>query len=404
MSSSENSSRDFSLNFFFWTSSLFFQLFAISASTFLPLFWSSKGFPDYQIAEIDGLSFSFSIIGPVFAAYNLKRLSYRSFVSGSFFFASIGSFVLFWSSSIFLQISGLLFSLIGAGVCATLVPLSAVVLLSQSKFGAEYGKYRKMGSIGFLSGLLLSGLGADYFGALVYPLFVSFGFLCAAVLFSFVSFPDDSLLLKEEFRIRDIYRSKLKNQINSSSTLLIFGFSQLLIWSSFSQCFRYLPLRMTQMGSSAIFISITVSLLGIVAIFSIAWVGRISDKIGARYLWPIIPIFLSLRVAILSFPEDNFYWFIPMQILHIPTWVLNDILLVRFLRDRREELGALSISLLTQIGMTLGLGMGSYLMSFAIPVWGLKDSFFWVSLIPLICVPIFFLKWTHSTDLNLKNN
>jgi len=399
MSYSSGSSSEFNRNFILWTSSLFFQLFAISASTFLPLFWSSRGFPDYQIAEIDGLSFSFSIVGPLFAAYNLKRLSYRIFVTASFVLAGLGSFLLYYSSSFLLQISGLLFSLIGAGVCATLIPLSAVVLLSESKFGAEYGKYRKIGSMGFLSGLLLSGLGADYFGSSIYPLFITFGFLCAALLFSFVRFPDESLLLKEELRIRDLFRPKLIDQIYSCRTLLLFGLSQVLIWSSFSQCFRYLPLRMTQMDSSAIFISLTVSLLSVVVIFSISLIGRISDRIDSRYLWPIIPFSLFLRLGLLSFPEDNYYWFLPMQVLHIPTWALNDILLVRFLRDRRGELGALSISLLTQIGMTLGLGLGSYIMSFAIPLWGLKESFFWVSLIPLLCTPIFFMKWTHSRIL-----
>lgn len=373
----------------------------------MPLYFISLGLDKADAAGIDSLAFFLSLAGVFSTSILLSRLSYRSLVVFSFIISGIFASLVSIHFSFMVKLVSLLLCFLGMAISATLLPLSAIFLLSGARFGAEYGRYRRVGSMGFLAGLIVSGICADLSSPWVYPILTGAGFILAGIAFSRLEFPKESGIMtlatslkSLESKIDKKFKFSLQffvDKIRGNYVLLMFGISQLIIWSAFSVCFRYLPLRMSEMGSSSILISITLAILGVVAIFSIGLIGQITDSINIRFLWPLVPVFLSIRVILLGIPDSNFYWFMPMQLLHVPTWVLNDILVLRFLRDKGNELGALRISILSQLGMISGLSLGSFLMSKAIPQFGLQGSFLYVGLLPMLFVPIFLMSWSSGT-------
>ncbi len=384
MSSDSSTPVADSRSLFFWNLSLFFQLFGVAAGTFLPLYWLSLDFSKSSVAQMDSLGFLLSVIGPLLPAFYLRRVSYKLFVSLSFIFSGLFSFLFFLSGQFYVQLSSFVLVLLGMGISATIVPLSVVIMLSSASFGREYGGYRRTGSYGFLLGLIVSGYSSDILGARMYPFFAGIGFIGAGLSFLMVHVDSENRIFKRVFSLR---------RILVSSDLLLFGLSQLVVWASLAICFRYLPLRMVQMGSSSLLISVVVSLYGLLAIISLKWIGDLSDSVSIRLLWGTLPLALFLRIISLYLPEENYFWFIPLQILHIPTWVLNDILTVRYLSEKRDTIGALNVSVLTQLGMIFGMAIGSFLMYLALLVWELRDSFMILSVFPLLFYPVFVMKW-----------
>lgn len=374
---------------FFWNLSLFFQLLGGASATFIPLYWLSLDYSKASVAEFDSIGFFLSLVGPILAGFIIGRVSFKLFVAITFVMSGFFSILIVLGESFFLKFTGFTFILLGLSITSTLVPLSVIVMLQGSSFGLEYGTYRRIGSYGFILGLLLAGVFADIYGPGIYPIIAGLGFILSGLCFYIAPIPSRFGLFLKNFSIKKLF---------VSWDLLFFGFAQIIIWASLCVSLRYLPIRMDQMGSSSLIISITISCFGLFAILSLRFIGFLADRVSSRLLWGVIPFFLSLRILLLYFPEENFFWFIPMQVLHIPTWVLYDVLTVYYLKEKREELGAVPISVLTQIGMFLGFSIGSFLMSISLPVFGLKDSFLILSIFPIIFCPIFMMKWTKLSQ------
>lgn len=371
-----------------WKLSLLFQLFAISASTYLPLYFISLGLNASDVAKLDATAFILSLSGPILVLVLLPKMNgiFLSFLA--LFVAGLSGILLGTGTEINYKYE--LFAILTTclGIANTSIPLLAVNSIGvttlpesisdekskiKSNFGSEYGAYRVFGSFGFISGLLLSGILTDYFSTRFIPILCGISSLLAAFFII-------NILQHEKIQKIDPVIFKNKSQLLDLVGFFLF---QVLIWAGLAVIFRYLPLRMKEMGASGVFISLTLVVLGLTALFSLKKVGKITDHLPLKKSWLIVPIFCCIRIISIALPISNLFWFFPIQLLHIPTWVLNDILTMRFLHEKKQELGGLLITVITQLSNGLGLALGSYLMSHLIQDYGLRSSFFWISVVPL---------------------
>jgi len=98
----------------------------------------------------------------------------------------------------------------------------------------------------------------------------------------------------------------------------------------------------------------------------------------------IIPIFTSIRLVLMYLPDQNYHWFNLIQLLHIPTWVLVDILQIKFIRQFSDrELWPKSHALLN-ISLSLGNACGSAIGAFIANEYGLRTVFLYTAPIPLL--------------------
>ena len=97
----------------------------------------------------------------------------------------------------------------------------------------------------------------------------------------------------------------------------------------------------------------------------------------------IIALSLSLRILLTGLPLPSDRYFLLIQFLHVPTWVLNDIFSMKYMKQRDSEFGVLHIGVLLQIAITIGMVLGSFAMSRILRIVDLSTALYMASLIPL---------------------
>jgi len=277
-------------------------------------------------------------------------------------------------------------TLVCIAVVNALVPILSLGMIRDAatksglNFGAEYGAYRQYGSLGFMSGLLACGLFTDWLSPKAIPVLLAFGGLVCA------------FYLKEAKPKEPELSTDQTGYLATRISLLPFFFLQLFVWSGFCIFFRYLPIRMREMGASSLEISITAVLLGLINIVCIKQTGHISERYSFRFLALIVLTFTALRIGLISVPSKSYLGFYLVQILHIPTWILNDIISIRYMKDKQKTLGALNISVMNQASLTFGMVLGSYFMSEILIISDLKNSFIYAAILPFFALPFLFSK------------
>ncbi len=362
----------------------------LACSTFFPLYWTSIGFSQREIATLEANAYLFSLVGLLlllilnFKVKANSKLPLSGLSQVSFLLFFLLSPILVLSSHYVIIYTIFALVLICLSVVNALVPILSLQMIKDAasqtglNFGEEYGAYRKFGSIGFMFGLLLCGFCTDIISPSCIPFFLGLGGLFA---FIFIRRANPCNPYKDANSLGGV------TQLFSLIPFLCF---QLFVWAGFCVFFRYLILRMSEMGCSSLEIALSNMLLGVINFTTVGLVGKLSDGLPYRFLAIIVILFTSLRVWVLGIPETSYIGFYLIQFLHVPTWILNDIISMRYLKDMNSKFGAINISVMNQCALTLGMVLGSYVMSRLLISISLKESFFYAAMLPFLALPFIF--------------
>jgi predicted MFS family arabinose efflux permease len=308
--------------------SAFFQMMALSLANLIPLFWSkSLGYNPEQIGFIIGVANFVAIVAPLFfGSFGGIRpvfwilICFGGMILSAFFmsFFSIYATQLFlFSVFIFLR-SGIL----------TLVPLGVMHQIKENP-GAEYARYRRIGSIGFLVGSVGIGFAMDKIS--VNALFWVLASACLfAILPYFLKIKIPAIPPSEHIFTR--YAS-----VFTHNKLKWFWPATFFINSWSVVVFSFMPLRISELGYSSTFASVVQSLCGVTALLTLSWIGRLVDRHSMTKLYMLVPIFAFIRIFAMSLPDTHAEWFLLIQLLHIPTWVLGEVIQVNFLKEHAPQ-------------------------------------------------------------------
>jgi len=365
------------MRFMIWYKiSIFFELMGFGIACLIPLFWRQHlGFSEYTIGIMTSVGVGISLVAPLVFGKLGSSLPPQKPILWSFIaFSLLSCFFLVWTSFI-----GQTF-LYGATQFMkwgffTLVPVGFLRSV-RSNVGRHYGNYRQLGSLGFLIGLVGMGYLTDNYGIDIIFLFIAALMLIGGYPFA------TRIKIKPNTERGPSYMELLKRSDLKSFFIATVGIS-----TAFSLSFIYLPLRMNEMGASNSLISWVLGLCGIVALVSFPYIGRVCDRFPVMRLLVWVPIFNSLRVLALHFPTSSPYWFIPIQLLHIPAWVLFDVLMIKFIKERTHEDEFAKAQALLHVCVSLGMALGSALTAWLINLYGMQLSFLYFSPLPLVALP-----------------
>lgn len=351
----------------------FFQFMTFSISTLIPLYWRQQlGYDEYSIGVLNAIAVLIAVFAPIYFShisnrYRPGRIVYVCFLVN----AGLALAFLIDPSFLAQTIIYALFQTFRWGYFI-LVPVGVMYLLHDSP-GKRYGRYRRVGSLGFLLGVI----GAGYLSraydssAIFYPLFLA----NLAAAYPFMAKIDMPVAHPTEKSYRDILRQPVL-------VYFFVGTAISSVW--YSLVFVFLPLRLDAMGASNSDIGWIVSLCGVLALFTMSKVGRFTDRFSTAKLYLIVPVFAALRLFCMYLPERHWAWFILIQMLHIPTWVLADILQIKFIRENCPPELLTKAQALLHISMSVGTASGSALSAVIAGEFGLRQVFLYLAPIPLI--------------------
>lgn len=358
----------------------------MSSSSLLPLFWSEHwNYSASQIAWLNSISVGIALGAPLlFGA--LTHLPAHLNILALFGITSLSSALLWSNGAPFVQI--FLFALlqIARAGLITLVPAGVLHFLGPNS-GEQYGAYRRMGSLGFLTGVIGSGYLADFLGSSILPACILVASLLAALPFLYqIRIPSSS-------SHRGSFATVLKHPILQP---LLIGYLLISAWSA--AVFTLMPLRLKEMGASPSLIGWTISLCGITALATLVPIGKWLDRQAISRFYLIVPLCAALRIALMALPTTLPHWFLAIQLLHIPTWVLGEAIQIKIIRTYcPSELYSRAMALMS-IALSLGVALCSAIAAYFSQSIGLQGSFWVISVIPLLALP-----WTWILHRNISH-
>jgi PPP family 3-phenylpropionic acid transporter len=276
-----------------------------------------------------------------------------------------------WLTQVFLFAGLVLFragflSLVPVGVLANLGPKAA----------EEYGQWRRIGSIGFLVG----SIGTGYLIEWTSPHAILWVMILGAAIPAWI------------YRKPRGYPSQQSQTLSPWQALkhpplklLVAAHLLISIWSS--AAFLLLPVRMRELDASASLIAWTISLCGIIAVLTLVPVAKWVDRHNAAKIYPIVAIAAALRVGLMAWPSVQPEWFLFIQLFHVPTWVLGEVLQIRLLRTlcSTEHLAAGQAWILGALNGGIALA-GLVVGLLELWDWSLQESFLVLAWIPLLAL------------------
>jgi len=363
--------------------SVFFQMAAISIANLLPLFWEELGMGKGAIGSLNSLGMAISLVGPFFFGWIGSRSDPARLVALCFFgTAVLGPLMLLWTSPLG---QGILFGasqFLKVGYL-TLVPVGVLHLLGP-RAGLDYGRYRRVGSTGFAvavagTGFLLARLGNETI------LWASA--LCALLAgLPFVN----TIRIPTPRATGDSYTSVMRN-----AKIRWFLFGSLVLGTWQAAPFVFLQLRMKEMGAATGLIGLVLAEGGIVAMLSLTAVGRFADRFAVEKLYYIPAIAACVRLLLYAAPSQNPYWFIAIQLLHIPVWVLSEVCQVKIIRTFAPPSQFARVQALLQIVNTAGWALAAAVTGWIAEACSLRAAFAWTAWLPLLALP-FLIRAHHS--------
>jgi predicted MFS family arabinose efflux permease len=360
--------------------SIFFQMMAIGFTSLIPLYWREVAhISDPTIGVLTAIGVAIAIAAPIYFGKLGNRSAPHKPIWISFFVCTVASPAFLFSPSPIAQ--GICNSIYRFTIWGffTLVPVGVLHLMHRD-VGREYGQYRRLGSLGFLFGVISAGWLTDQFGLHVIFLLASASFFLAG--FPFLRTIRIEASEKKEASYLGLYKNRF---------ILLFACGVTFISTGFPFYFVFLPLRMAEMGASNTLVSVALAMCGLTALFSLPLVGKFVDRHDAPHLLRYLALFCCARIAALYLPMTNPEWFILIQLLHIPTWVLFDVLVIKLLKDfcLPEEFSPAQA--LIHIHNSLGIALGSAIAASVVQNYSLQDMFLLCSGIPLIALIPFLL-------------
>jgi PPP family 3-phenylpropionic acid transporter len=359
--------------------SAIFQMAMVSIASLLPLYWkNSLGYTESEVGYLNALSTLILLGAPFIFGFAGSRYRPEVIIFICFGASALLS-PLFLSSDLF-SVQSLLFGLLlfmRTGIYI-LVPVGVMHLLGP-RSGNEYGKYRRFGSLGFLSGVISGGylIEATWPGSVVWLISIC-AVLAALPYYKKIKIPFARMA-------GDSFWSVLK--IKGLKSFYIGTFLMCIWWSV---PFVFLPLRLNEMGASAAFTGWIVSLLGITALISLPLMGSFADRYIPERLYFWLPLLGLLRCILTALPQTNPYWFILIQLMHIPTWVLGDILQVKILKTYVPVTLFSRAQAFLIISTSGGMAIGSAIIGLLVEQISLAQSFIWAGVISLSAMPLLY--------------
>lgn len=354
-----------------------FQMAALSISTLLPLYWREcLGYGEDRIGYLNGIAGFIAISSPLFFGQLGGKLNLEKVILFCFLSSAAITFGMLHFEPFFFQLLCLsLFSFARTGF-TTLVPVGVLSLLGP-KAGHGFGDYRRFGSIGFLVGVI----GVAYLVELASARLVLWA---SAFCLLVASLP--------YFRTIKIILEKGSLEPNYNQCFAVPSFKWLLVAAAiistwWASSFIYLPLLMKNAGASSSMVGWGISICGIVAMLTLPQVGKWVDGRSSRRVMLMVPVFASLRVGLYSLPKDEALWFIAIQFLHLPTWVVTEVTIMKMVKQLLSESLYSRGQALLQVAQTLGMALGSLLIACLLGFGDLREVHLWFCLVPLLAYP-----------------
>jgi predicted MFS family arabinose efflux permease len=263
----------------------------------------------------------------------------------------------------------------------TLVPVGVLHLLGP-RAGLDYGRYRRTGSAGFFvagaAGLLIQATSTS----------ASVWIFAAACLLAALPF-----LGKVEIPLVRAPEEGWGNLLRDRRTFyFLLGSMLLSTWNA--GVWIYLPLRMREMSASPNLISWTMAECGLIAIVSLTWTGRLVDRLkNPALLLLVVPIAAAVRLSLMALPVENPAWFLLIQWMHVPVWVLGEVASIQFVRHYTKVSLFPRVQAVLQVGTYLGMGGASVLMGLVVRDMGIRDTILLSALLPLTALPVLWLSF-----------
>lgn len=362
----------------------FFQMLAISVMNLFPLFWQSLGYSNGAIGILNGVGMVAAIVGPFFFGWLGSRRAPSKVVAICFLLTGLATPLMLLSSHIVVQtiLAGLAqFLKVGF---LTLVPVGVLHLLGP-RAGLDYGRYRRVGSAGFFvagaAGLMIQAANPS----------ISVWIVAVACLLAALPF-----LGKVSIPLIHVPQEGWLDLVRDRRTLFfLVGSTLLSTWNA--GVWIYQPLRMHEMGASPNLIAWTLAECGLIAIVSLTATGRAVDRLrNPALLLLVVPVAASIRLWLLSLPDTNPWWFLLIQWMHIPVWVLGEVASIQFVRHYTKPSLFPRVQAMLQVGTYLGMGSASVLMGLVVPQAGMQQTIFLSALLPLTALPVFWLSFRHK--------
>jgi predicted MFS family arabinose efflux permease len=356
--------------------SIFFQMMGISSATLLPIFWSDTlQFDAGKIGWLNTLSTLISLIAPLLFGWISTHWAHHKVIFSCFILTTFSTLALLVLPSFFSQSLGLgLMQFMRIGYLV-IVPAGVLTLLGV-RAAKEYGYYRRIGSIGFLIGVIGTGWLSDIFGAQVIPLISGVATVIAAIPFLFQIRSNISKEIKVGYAM--LWEIKL-------TRYLIPAFALISSWSA--AAFIFLPVRMREMEASGNLIGWTVSMCGILALITLVKAGQLADHFNPKKLYLLIPIAGALRMYAMSLPEVHAEWFLAIQFLHIPAWVLGEVIQMKLLKEYCPKELFPRAQAAMMVAQSIGIALCSGLIAVMSNRYELKESLAIAAVLPLLALP-----------------
>ncbi len=132
-------------------------MMGISVSTLLPLYWKEElSFSSSKISLLNAIAVTIAFIAPLFFGWFGANRKLEKFIRICFWATAFVSPIFLGYSNFIIQ--ALLFGAIQFFRCGylTFVPVGVLNLLGKNA-ASDYGKYRRVGSVGFLVGIIGAG-------------------------------------------------------------------------------------------------------------------------------------------------------------------------------------------------------------------------------------------------------
>ena len=357
--------------------SSFFQMASLSVATLFPLYWKEVlFFSSEKIGYLNAIASFIGLSSPLYFGQlggkkSLEKVILTCFVASSLLCLLMLGFTSFIMQLLFLA----MFAFMRTGF-TTLVPVG-VLNLFEKNAGQGYGEYRRFGSFGFLLGVVLTSYLVE-----IYP--IKLILWIVAVCLSIASIPYFNKL-----KIKILVSQELPNysqcfKVNSFKWLLI---SMMIISTWWASAFIYLPLIMKDIGARSSMIGWTISVCGIVAMCFLRIVGKWADNVDYKKILLMVPIFAALRIFFYSCPEEEPFWFLLIQLLHLPTWVVSEVVIMKLLKQTLPQQLLSRGQALLQVCQTLGMSLGSFIIAGLLSQMNLKEAHQVFALCPLLAYP-----------------
>jgi PPP family 3-phenylpropionic acid transporter len=357
--------------------SAFFQMAALSISTLFPLYWREcLGYGEDHIGYLNGIAGFIAISSPLFFGQlggkrRLEKVIILCFLLSAAFSLGMLSYEHFFFQLLCLA----LLSFTRTGF-TTLVPVGVLSLLSTNA-GQGFGDYRRYGSIGFLVGVV----GVAYLTEMASAIYVLWASAICLLIASLPYFRRIKIVL-ETGHLKPNYHQCFAEP---SFKWLLGAAAIISTW--WASSFIYLPLLMKNAGASSSMVGWGISICGIVAMLFLPQVGKWVDGRSSRRVMLMVPVFATLRVGLYSLPREEALWFIVIQFLHLPTWVVTEVTIMKMVKQLLPESLYSRGQALLQVSQTLGMAFGSMLIATLLGFGDLREVQQWFCLVPLLAYP-----------------